>query len=112
MKDLHFTGGSADIYKCFDQVNRKIVNKVLKRAGMPSGIRKAYIKYVNDLNVVNTVAGAIGEPFKKPTGIPQWDPFSMMVIALLLRPWIIEMRQMGVEARILADDLLIFTHQH
>ena len=35
----------------------------------------------------------------------------MMVVALLIRPWVMEIKEMKVEAMILADDLLIFTHQ-
>ena len=39
----------------------------------------------------NTIAGGVGEPYHKPTSVPQGDPLSMMVTALLIRPWIMEM---------------------
>ena len=41
----------------------------------------------------------------KKTSIPQGDPLSMMVTAILLRPWIAQMKEMRVHPRILADDL-------
>ena len=41
------------------------------------------------------------------TSIPQGDPFSMMVVALVLRPWVLEMRSYAVKPRKLADDLQI-----
>ena len=102
-----FTGASADIFKCFDQLIRVIIDHVLQQAGMPHGIRTAYVKYIDNLKVVNTVAGGIGEAYSKPTGIPQGDPFSMMVVALLSRAWIMQMRDYDVTPRVLADDLLI-----
>ena len=39
--------------------------------------------------------------------MPQGDPLSMMIVALLLRGWILEMREMGLLPRVLADDLQI-----
>ncbi len=82
MHDRHFTGASADIFKCFDQWSRPIIDHVLNEAGMPSQVRKAYMKYVNNLEVVNTVTGCLGENFTKPTGIPQGDPLSMMIVGI------------------------------
>ena len=37
--------------------------------------------------------------------IPQGDPFSMMLIALLLRPWVLKMRSLAAFPRVLADDI-------
>ena len=31
-------GGSIDIYKCFDQLNRKLIKRVAEKAGMPKRI--------------------------------------------------------------------------
>ena len=72
---------------------------------MPSKIVDTYVKYLDDLKVYNTVAGGLGEPYGRPTSIPQGDPMSMMVVAILLRPWISQMRQLAMHPRILADDL-------
>ena len=74
---------------------------------MPEQIRSAYIRFVESLEVRNTIAGGLGRPYSKKTGIPQGDPFSMMVTALLLRPWLLEMRAFGVYPRILADDVSV-----
>jgi hypothetical protein len=54
--------------------------------------------------VYNSVAGGLGQPYTKPASIPQGDPLSMMVVALLLRAWIIQMNRVAVEPRVLADD--------
>ena len=51
------------------------------------------------------MAGGLGEPYSKPTSIPQGDPLSMMVTSLLLRAWVEQMRAIEVKPRILADDL-------
>ena len=88
MTGTGFTGGSADIYKCFDQILRPLVKQVLVEAGMPSRIIDTYIKYLENLKVYNIVAGGLGEPYGRPTSIPQGDPMSMMIVAILLRPWI------------------------
>ena len=87
--EADYTGGAADIFKCFDQILRPLVDRLLEKAGMPDGTRGAYIRYVDALEVRNTVAGGLGEPYKRPTSIPQGDPLSMMVTALLLRPWLV-----------------------
>ena len=102
-----FTGGAADIYKCFDQIDRTLLHNVLEAAGMPQAVLKPYQSFLEELEVYNTVAGGLGQPYKRPTSIPQGDPMSMMVVALLTRPWIIQMRRAAVEPRVLADDLLI-----
>ena len=100
-----YTGGAADIYKCFDQVRRDIVYRILEEAGMPTKVVHAYRSFQEALTVRNTVAGGLGEPYLKPTAIPQGDPMSMVITALLLRPWVKQMQRHGVKPRILADDL-------
>ena len=106
---MEFTGGSADIFKCFDQVMRPLVQRLLETAGMPKEVVETYVKYLENLSVHNTVAGGIGEAYRRPTSIPQGDPMSMMVIALLLRAWIMQMRSLAMKPRILADDLQIIS---
>ena len=108
-KGVDFTGGSADIYKCFDQVMRPLVKSTLEAAGMPEAILNTYTKYLEKLEVHNTIAGGLGKPYGRPTSIPQGEPLSMMVVALLLRPWIIQMRQLSMKPRILADDLQLIS---
>ena len=60
-----FSGGSADIYKCFDQVLRPLVDEILKRAGMPSKVRSTYVKFLEALKVRNTVAGGLGAKYHR-----------------------------------------------
>ena len=49
------------------------------------------------------------QPYTRRCGIPQGCPFSMMFVALLMRPWIIMMRNANVFATLLADDVLIIS---
>ena len=105
-----YVGGSADIYKCFDQIVRPLVDRMLQAAGMPAKIRRTYVQYIDNLQVRNTVAGGLGKAYSRPTGIPQGDPFSMMVTSLLLRPWIAQMASIGAIPRVLADDLQVMAY--
>ena len=65
------------------------------------------MSYINNLEDVNTLAGSAGEPYTRQTGIPQGDPISMMVIALLSTAWMNQMEELGVQPRILADDIAV-----
>ena len=104
-----FTGGSADIYKCFDQIVRPLLEKVLETAGMPKEVLQAYMGFINNLSVRSTIAGGLGEEYTKATSIPQGDPMSMAVIALMMRAWIVEMQRCAVSPRLLADDLQLLS---
>ena len=69
---------------------------------MPMQVVHAYKSFLEALSVRNTVAGGLGEEYTKPTSIPQGDPFSMMVTSLLLRAWVVQMKDLKVKPRILA----------
>ena len=100
----------ADIAKFFDQIRRDLVFKVSRAAGMPEGIVSAYEAYISNLQVYNCVAGGIGKPYTRRCGIPQGCPFSMTMVALIMRSWILEMRNFtGIACYILADDVLIIS---
>ena len=108
MMNTDFCGGVADIMKFFDQIPRRIVYNLLAVAGIPKPILAAYAAFLEDLMVHNVLAGGVGTPYRRKCGIPQGCPFSMAVVAMLMRPWIIMMRTIpGVRCFILADDLLI-----
>ena len=64
-----------------------------------------YREFQEALTIRNTVTGGLGEPYMKPTSIPQGDPLSMMVASLLLRAWVVQMKLCAVKPRILVDDL-------
>ena len=103
-----FAGAVADIMKFFDQIRRRLVYKVAEAAGMPPSILKAYQSYIEGLKVYNGLAGGMGTPYVRRCGIPQGCPFSMMFVALIMRPWIVLMRCiLGIQVYILADDVLI-----
>ena len=54
------TGGAADVYKYFDQIQRQLLYRVMKEAGMPARVREAYQHFQDKLEVHNTIAGGIG----------------------------------------------------
>ena len=58
---------------------------------------------------MNSFAGALGQPHRRQCGIPQGCPLSMAFVALLTRPWILQMEAIGAMARVLADDILLLT---
>ena len=89
---IDYSGGAADIFKCFDKVQRPIVYKVLQLAGMPTRVLNAYRNFQEAVMVRNTVDGGLGEEYSKPTSVPQGDPMSMMVTSFLLRAWVVQMQ--------------------
>ena len=77
---------------------------------MPEGIVSAYEAYISNLQVYTCVAGGIGKPYTRRCGIPQGCPSSMTMVALIMRSWILEMRNFTrIECYILADDVLIIS---
>ena len=101
------TGGSADIWKCFDQVQRELLYDLLQASGFPIPVLNAYRSFHEAVQYHNTIGTALGEPHAKPCSIPQGCPFSMMMTAFSFHPWIALMKSMGVKPRGLADDLTI-----
>ena len=47
--------------------------------------------YLETLVVYNVLAGGMGTPYTKKCGIPQGCPLSMVMVALIMRPCIIQM---------------------
>ena len=50
--------------------------------------------YFGPGTLTNIIFGGLGEAYFKPTSIPQGDPMSMMITSLLLRAWVIQMKDM------------------
>ncbi|MCP3677941.1 MAG: hypothetical protein GY721_10250, partial [Deltaproteobacteria bacterium] len=96
---------SIDLFKCFDQINRPLLYRLLSLAGVPEGVVRAYRCFQERVMVYNHLASGLGAPHRRARGIPQGCPLSMLFTALLLRPWIIEMQAGGAIPRVLADDL-------
>ena len=70
-------GVAADIYKCFDQIERTLLHRILKEAGMPAAILEPYRNFLENLEVYNTVAGGlrgtIHQTHEHTTGRPDVD---------------------------------------
>ena len=110
LAQLPFCGGVADIAKFFDQLRRPLVYKLSETAGMPPGTLKAYEGFLEKLEIYNSVAGGLGTPYQRRCGIPQGCPFSMMLVALTMRPWVFLMKTIPEKkAYILADDVLLLS---
>ncbi len=82
---------------------------ILETAGCPEVIVRAYRAYMEHVEVHNMIAGGVGSGYKKDCSIPQGCPLSMMLIALVVRPWMIKMQELGAIPRILSNDLLVIT---
>ena len=100
-------GGSIDVYKCFDQLNKPLIFKLAKEAGMPDRVLQAYMKYINNIEVRFQIGRTIGKHHQDPASLPQGCPFSMAMVALLFKPWLSVMKQAKVTPRCLADDLML-----
>ena len=71
---IKYSGGAADIYKCFVQIRREIVYEVLSSAGLPEQIVHAYRDFQENLMVRNTIAGGLGEAYFTPPPSPKVIP--------------------------------------
>ena len=103
------TGGSADIWKCFDQVQRSLVYFLLEAGGFPKAILNAYRNFHEKVTYHNTIGNGLGAPHTKKCSIPQGCPLSMTIIAYTFHPWVALMKARGGKPRGLADDLTITT---
>ena len=103
----HLTAGSLDVYKCFDQVVRPLVIALARVAGMSPRVLLTYSAFQENLTVRNQIGQHLCEEHAHFCSIPQGCPFSMALVALLMRPWILLMRDHNIEPRALADDLMI-----
>ena len=97
------------MFKFFDQLCRPLLYQLAEVAGIPKQILSAYSRFQESLTVHNSLALGLGAPHRRDNGIPQGCPLSMMMIALLMRPWMLLMLQHNVTPRTLADDLLATT---
>ncbi len=102
------SAGSIDVFKCFDQIVRELIVELARRAGMPTDILNTYQAFLEDLTVRLQIGNTLGVEHKHKCSIPQGCPFSMTLIGLLMRPWIMMMRDKEMEPRVLADDLFFY----
>ena len=100
-------GATVDIYKCFDQVIPLLGQALLHLAGLPDRVLLPCRSMMANVKVVNVLPQGAGAPYRRRCSIPQGRPLSMMVLAIITRPWILLMQQMRVMPRTLADDLML-----
>ena len=106
---IEISAGSIDVFECFDQLSRKLIYALAKEAGMHKKILNTYFAYIDNLDVRFQMGKTLGEKHQDQTSIPQGCPFSMNMVALLMRPWIQMMIDNNIEPRTMADDLFFFT---
>lgn len=104
-----FVGGAVDILKCFDQIHRGLIYKLAASASLPHRILQAYSSFHENVWAYNSIAGALGSPYRKPTSIPQGCPLSMTIVALIMCPWVSLITTLTAIPRVLADDILLIT---
>ena len=51
-----------DIFKCFDQVKGRLLRRLLQESGCPERIVEPYMRYLEQLEIYNLVAGTLGAP--------------------------------------------------
>ena len=76
---------------------------------MPARILGKYKSYLENLTVRMQIGQTLGEEHQHECSIPQGCPFSMTLVALLMKPWMNQMRQLQVIPRTLADDLFFYS---
>ena len=74
LQGQQISGGSADIYKFFEQIQLWMLVCLLELAGFPPGPLRAYADFYSSCLFYNTVAGGLGEPHLHPCSTPQGCP--------------------------------------
>ena len=59
---MHTTIGTADVFKCFDQLIRGTIYQLVALSGMPARILTAYRRFQEGLIVQSAIAGGLGCP--------------------------------------------------
>merc|ERR1711965_1058606 len=79
----------------------------MKVGGVPPNVIGTYSRYFEQVQFRNRLGLGVGAPYYKFCAIAQGCALSMPLFALLLRPWILRVRGLGVIPRTLADDVRI-----
>ena len=101
--------GAADIYKCFDQIPRALIYELMRRAGGLECVVTGYSNFLDDMIVRNMLAGGYGEGYTKECSMHQGCPMGMMVVALLIRPWLLKNEADGPVVEWMRDSGTHFT---
>ena len=60
IQGIPITGGSADLWKCLDQIQIAFLCKLIRLAGYPTGPLTAYSNFHQHCLYYNTLAGGLG----------------------------------------------------
>ena len=107
LHNLPLVGASADLYKCCDQIIRSLLHAILACAGLPTQILTAYVNFMESTLIHNSIGDSYGLGHKHRCGIPQGCPLSMVFVSILLRPWMLQMEELGAIPRTLAEDIML-----
>jgi hypothetical protein len=107
LKQIMAILGVVDIHKCYDMLVKPLVGMLLTVAGCPKQVVVPYMTFIMQQKVRFSLPGGIGPARTRGRSIPQGCPFSMAFLALVLRPWCMAMRDLGLQPRVLADDMLL-----
>eukprot|EP00969_Alexandrium_andersonii_P261535 11562188-Alexandrium_andersonii.AAC.1 len=77
----------------------------MAKAGLPMEIIWAYSAFQETLSIRNVVGEGVGQPYSRPFAVPQGDPWSMLVLALMTTPWLRLLTGQGHIPMLLADDM-------
>ena len=58
--------GAADIFKCHDQVSRRLAITLSLMAGLPKGVARAYTAFHSQASYVNVLAQGVATPIATP----------------------------------------------
>ena len=76
---------------------------------MPKRILESYFQYMDNLDGRFQICKTLGTPHRDTCSIPHGCPLSINMVALfLMRPWIMKMKENGIEPRTHANDLFFF----
>ena len=101
------TDVAVDVEKFFDQINRPLVLLIARRMGMPLKGPSDILCFQQSIITHNTISTELGIAYRTEVSIIQGDPLSMRMSAILMRPWVVMMRERGVHPSLYVDDLMI-----
>ena len=68
-----FTTGPIDIARCFDQISRRLLDQLCKKANLDLGFLDVHTRYQEYRKVHNTILGGIGKAHTKEFGVSRGD---------------------------------------
>ena len=96
----------ADVVKSFDTVDRRVLDYILSRLGLPGWFRHAYFQYHAKVRLRFKLSCVVGQAWTRDGGIPQGCPLSMNFIVALYLPWCRYLDTFrGVKPQLYADNL-------